>query len=146
MDRRAFLTWVGVGWVASSLPIALAACSAKTTQSSQPTQPESSGSAEYQAVGSVAVLNKNGQLLNEKSPVGPVLIVRVSANNLLAVNPTCTHAGCTVAWLAEQKKFHCPCHGTEYSSDDKVIKGPARKPLKTYAVKIENDSVLVKQS
>ena len=53
MDRRAFLTWVGVGWVASSLPIALAACSAKTTQSSQPTQPESSGSAEYQAVGSV---------------------------------------------------------------------------------------------
>ncbi len=145
MDRRAFLKWVGVGWVASCLPVAIAAC-VQTNQSSETTQPQSTSSGGYQAVGSVAGLNHAGQLLNKQSPVGPVLLVRVSPNNCLAVNPTCPHAGCTVAWVAGQKKFHCPCHGAEFGPDGEVLKGPARKPLKTYAVKIEGNSVKVLQS
>jgi len=144
MDRRAFLKWVGVGWLAKSLPLAIVACSAQTTQSSQQSQSTSPGG--YQAVGSVAGLNHSGQLLNKQSAVGPVLLFRVSSNNVSAVNPTCPHAGCTVAWVAEQKKFHCPCHGAEFGTHGEVLKGPARKPLKTYAVKLESNSVLVKQS
>jgi cytochrome b6-f complex iron-sulfur subunit len=146
MERRAFLTWVGVGWVASSLPIALAACDSKTTQTSLASQPQSASSGGYKPVGSVSELDKNGYLLSKRSPVGPVLLVRASAKNLVAVNPTCTHRGCTVAWVAQQNKFYCPCHSAEYAPDGKVIKGPATRPLKTYAAKIENDSILVKQS
>jgi len=58
MDRRAFLKWVGVGWLAKSLPLAIVACSAQTTQSSQQSQSTSPGG--YQAVGSVAGLNHSG--------------------------------------------------------------------------------------
>jgi cytochrome b6-f complex iron-sulfur subunit len=50
-----------------------------------------------------------------------------------------------VSWQAQAKKFVCPCHDAEYAVDGKVQKGPAEKPLKTYAAKIEGNSVVVKQ-
>jgi cytochrome b6-f complex iron-sulfur subunit len=137
MKRRDFINWVGLGWIASSLPVAIAACSSQTTPASR----------DWQTVGTSAELDKTGQLLAKDSPAGPVLVVGTSkAANLTAVNPTCTHAGCTVAWKAEAKKFVCPCHGSEYGVDGKVQKGPAPNPLKTYAAKIEGNSVLVKPS
>ncbi|WP_375480408.1 ubiquinol-cytochrome c reductase iron-sulfur subunit [uncultured Nostoc sp.] len=135
MKRRDFINWVGLGWIASSLPVAIAACSSQTTPASK----------DWQTVGTSADLDKTGQLLAKNSPAGPVLVVGTSkAGNLTAVDPTCTHAGCTVAWKAEAKKFACPCHGSEYGADGKVQKGPATEALKTYAAKIEGNSVVVK--
>jgi len=142
MNRRAFLTWVGAGWVATSLPVAIAACSAQTAQTSEP-----SSSGGYESIGTLAELNKTGELLHKEGSNSTVLVVRdTSTNNLLAVNPTCTHAGCIVAWQATAQKFVCPCHGSAFGSDGKVLKGPAKKPLKTYQAKIENNSVMVKES
>jgi cytochrome b6-f complex iron-sulfur subunit len=135
MKRRDFINWVGLGLIASSLPVAIAACSSAQTAST-----------DWQAVGSVTDLDKSGQLLNENSPIGPVLVVGTSKENLVAVNPTCSHKGCTVGWKAEAKKFVCPCHGAEYGIDGTVQKEPATKPLKTYAAKIEGSSVVVRQS
>ncbi|MEH1930614.1 QcrA and Rieske domain-containing protein [Nostoc sp.] len=135
MKRRDFINWVGLGWIASSLPVAIAACSSATTSASK----------DWQTVGTSAQLDKTGQLLAKNSPVGPVLVVGTSkAKNLTAVNPTCTHAGCTVGWQAQAKKFTCPCHGSEFGADGKVQKGPATEALKTYAAKIEGNSVVVK--
>lgn len=141
MSRRTFLAWVGVGGLASSLPVALAACSPETKQTES-----ASASGEFQSVGSVADLDKTGFLLNKKSPVGSVLVVRTPEKKLVAVNPTCTHAGCTVAWQSSAKKFACPCHQAEFGIDGNVLKGPARKPLKTYQAKLQGTSVLVKQA
>lgn len=139
MNRRAFINWVGVGWLASSLPVAIAACSSDTTQAESNTNKGG-----FKSVGTVAQLDKNKQLLDKNSPVGAVLVVRTtSASKLSAVNPTCTHAGCTVNWAAKSQQFVCPCHGSRFSTDGKVLKGPAAKPLKTYQAKIEGNSVLV---
>ncbi|MGH1392629.1 MAG: ubiquinol-cytochrome c reductase iron-sulfur subunit [Trichormus sp.] len=136
MKRRDFINWVGLGWIASSLPVAIAACSTTTTTSG-----------DWQTIGTIPELDKTGQLLNENSPIGSVLVVGTSkTGDLIAVNPTCSHKGCTVAWQATNKKFVCPCHGAEYGVDGTVQKAPATKPLKTYAAKIEGDSVVVKAS
>lgn len=134
MKRRDFINWVGLGLIASSLPVAIAACSSGTTTAGG-----------WQTVGTSAELDKTGQLLAKDSPVGSVLVVGTSkGENLTAVDPTCTHAGCTVAWEPPTKTFLCPCHGSEYGVDGKVQKGPAINPLKTYAAKIEGTSVVVK--
>ncbi len=139
MDRRAFLNWVGVGLLASSLPVAIAACSSQTTQAES-----TNNKGVFKAVGKVSQLSKNNQLLNKNSPLGAVLVVRTSpTSNISAVDPTCTHKGCTVDWAAKSQKFVCPCHASEFGTDGKVLKGPATKPLKTYQAKIEGDSVLV---
>ncbi|MBO3463819.1 Rieske 2Fe-2S domain-containing protein [Aetokthonos hydrillicola Thurmond2011] len=132
MNRRNFLTFVGVGWIASSLPVAIAACASEKTSKG------------WQTVGTIGELDKTGQLLAKNSPVGSVLVVgRSKSSNLVAVDPTCTHKGCTVEWKGDAKKFQCPCHGAEYGADGKVLKGPANDPLKTYSAKIEGNSVLV---
>jgi cytochrome b6-f complex iron-sulfur subunit len=146
MNRREFLMWVGVGGVASSLPIAIAACSPQDTKSESPATPKRLDG--FQSIGTVTELNQKGQILKKEFASGALLVVSDPANpkTFSAVNPTCTHKGCTLEWKANQKTFVCPCHAATFSPDGKVLKGPAEKPLPTYEVKIEGDSVLVKAS
>ena len=44
----------------------------------------------------------------------------------------CTHLGCLINRV-EGDKLVCPCHGSEFSTSGKVIKGPAYQPLKKVA-------------
>lgn len=43
---------------------------------------------------------------------------------LHAVNPSCTHMKCSVAWNAAEKSWDCPCHGARYSVEGEVLNGP----------------------
>jgi cytochrome b6-f complex iron-sulfur subunit len=145
MDRRSFLSWVGVGWIASCLPIAIAACSqqTETPPASKPLSPPRSDG--FQAVTTVADLEKSGYVLVKDFPGGAILVARDPGNRSIAVvNPTCTHQGCVVNWKVDEKRFACPCHDAEFAADGKVLEGPATSPLKTFTAKIEGDTVLVK--
>jgi len=42
-----------------------------------------------------------------------------------ALNAVCTHLGCVVPWNRAANKYMCPCHGSQYNSEGKVIRGPA---------------------
>jgi len=144
MNRREFLMWVGVGGVASSLPVALVACNPKTEKSESPASPPNAD--EFQSVGTVTELKQKGQILKKEFANGGLIVVSnpTDAKTILAVNPTCTHKGCTVEWKQDQKSFVCPCHGAKYSAEGKVLQEPAQKPLRAYEAKIEGDDVLVK--
>ncbi|URE49785.1 hypothetical protein MUK42_07506 [Musa troglodytarum] len=41
------------------------------------------------------------------------------------INAVCTHLGCVVPWNTAEKKFICPCHGSQYNNQGKVVRGPA---------------------
>jgi len=42
-----------------------------------------------------------------------------------AINAVCTHLGCVVPWNRAAMKYMCPCHGSQYDFNGKVIRGPA---------------------
>jgi cytochrome b6-f complex iron-sulfur subunit len=41
------------------------------------------------------------------------------------LNAVCTHLGCVVPWNGAENKFMCPCHGSQYNNQGKVVRGPA---------------------
>ena len=81
----------------------------------------------------------------EESPVGDVLVVMSDTDSckLVAVDPTCTHAGCFVEWNPEQDNLVCPCHASKFKLNGDVISGRANSPLKVYQVKLKGDEILV---
>lgn len=38
----------------------------------------------------------------------------------------CSHMGCHLAWNEEEKSWDCPCHGSRYDQNKKVIDNPAQ--------------------
>ncbi|MGW7279996.1 FAD-dependent oxidoreductase [Streptomyces sp. NPDC054844] len=56
-------------------------------------------------------------------------VYRDEAGALHAVSPRCTHLGCLVNFNAAERAWECPCHGSRFGTDGKVIEGPATKPL-----------------
>jgi hypothetical protein len=46
-----------------------------------------------------------------------------------AQGPTCTHLGCVLAFDEGEQTWDCPCHGSRYDRDGRVICGPAVSPL-----------------
>mmetsp|Transcript_17447 Transcript_17447/g.50974 ORF Transcript_17447/g.50974 Transcript_17447/m.50974 type:complete len:216 (-) Transcript_17447:296-943(-) len=52
------------------------------------------------------------------------------------LNAVCTHLGCVVPWNKAENKFMCPCHGSQYNNEGKVIRGPA--PLSLALAHIED--------
>lgn len=63
-----------------------------------------------------------------------VWIIR-TGSGFYALWARCTHLGCTPNWWADQNRFKCPCHGSNYTVEGDVIAGPAPRPL--WRAKIE---------
>lgn len=50
---------------------------------------------------------------------------------LHAVSAICTHKGCLVAFNKAETSWDCPCHGSRFDKDGKVLDGPACLPLES---------------
>ncbi len=51
------------------------------------------------------------------------------AEGIYAFVTVCTHLGCAVNFDASERLFRCPCHGSVFALDGKVLGGPAPAPL-----------------
>jgi Rieske Fe-S protein len=63
------------------------------------------------------------------SDEGKLAVYRDDRGGLHALSPVCTHLACDVAWNAAEKTWDCPCHGSRFSAEGKVINGPAVSDL-----------------
>lgn len=51
------------------------------------------------------------------------------SGTLFLSDSTCTHLGCELEYNNAERSFDCPCHGSRFNFDGKVLEGPATKDL-----------------
>lgn len=54
---------------------------------------------------------------------------RDETGRLNVVSAECTHLKCIVSWNNDEKSWDCPCHGSRFTYQGKVINGPANSDL-----------------
>ncbi len=72
-----------------------------------------------------------------------VFIVRAKEGYFYALSAVCTHLGCITNWKPEDGIVACPCHGSKFDRDGNVIAGPAPRPLRRFAMSLDDQGQLV---
>lgn len=65
-------------------------------------------------------------LLEENARVGLHFVGRHVVKRSV---PRCTHLGCRLDWNPAERSWDCPCHGSRFGEDGRVLEGPATRPL-----------------
>lgn len=60
-----------------------------------------------------------------------------------AMSSVCTHLGCMTRYDSGERMIRCPCHGSQFDEDGKVIGGPAPRPLVRKLCALEGDQLVV---
>lgn len=58
-------------------------------------------------------------------------VYKAEDGKIYKVKPICTHLGCELYFNNNDKTWECPCHGSKFNYDGKMIEVPAIKDLKS---------------
>ena len=78
----------------------------------------------------------SGDVMKQVQIGGRKISVMKGDNGLYALVRNCTHMGCIPYLDAGAEKFRCPCHGSVFTLEGDVIKGPAPVPLYRAAITV----------
>lgn len=53
-----------------------------------------------------------------------------AADFLIPTVKRCSHLGCALRWNPAERSWDCPCHGSRFQSDGKLLDTPAQKDIK----------------
>lgn len=70
----------------------------------------------------------------------PICIYKTD-NNYNAIYMQCTHQGCELQ--PNKISLVCPCHGSEFSTDGKVLSAPADKDLQQFKITSDNEIIYI---
>ena len=84
----------------------------------------------------------------DQLPVNSIIVVEQAqaalipaSEGFIALSLICPHLGCEVD--AGEEIFECPCHGSRFSLDGEVLKGPADQPLRPLQLEISEEGHLI---
>ena len=64
-----------------------------------------------------------------------IAVYKNDNGKLLAFSAICPHLGCVLQWNNDEKSFDCPCHGSRFTYEGKLVNGPAVADLKQISFK-----------
>lgn len=60
-------------------------------------------------------------------------VYRDESGNTHVLSARCPHLGCLVAWSEADKTWECPCHGSRFTAEGRLLQGPATTDLPRHA-------------
>lgn len=132
MNRRVFL--VTTGAAAATLP-ALGACFGTTGETL-------ASDVDINLSDYPGLATLNNTVLVDVGLDGPLAVTQTATDEFVITGTICTHAGCQVR--PSSGSLNCPCHGSIFSLDGEVVRGPASSPLPIYDWVLDGDVLTVK--
>jgi Rieske Fe-S protein len=119
----------------------LEACNSPTAPSTAPSLPTVNGTQTASGitvtVDSSSPLASVGSAALVQTSVGDFLVAHVSQDTYSAMTAICTHETCTITGFQNQT-FVCPCHGSTFDTNGRVLMGPATASLRQYATQFSS--------
>jgi hypothetical protein len=56
--------------------------------------------------------------------------IETTCNLLRPTKPRCPHLGCALQWNEAEHSWDCPCHGSRFDEEGRVLNNPATDDLK----------------
>lgn len=75
----------------------------------------------------IDVKNGEGKIVDYKGQ--KIGVYKDENGKIFAVVPECTYEGCRLNWDKKEKVWICPCCGSKYDIEGRVIHGPATQNL-----------------
>lgn len=72
-----------------------------------------------------------------------VWAVKQRTGEVTVFSPICTHLGCGYRWDQSDRTFKCPCHGSVFDMEGRVLAGPAPRSLDRLPSRVEQGRLLV---
>ena len=135
MDRKEFLSLIGVSAASFSVLSCLGGCS--KSDASTGTAPSNVDFTIDLSQSANAALTNNGGYLYRNG----IIVAKTSSGNYIAVQQTCTHEAATVVYQPNSHRFYCDRHGATFSETGAVTGGPASRALQQYNTSL-NGSML----
>ncbi len=136
MNRKEFLSTLGLGAAAVACSYCLNACKPLDSPITAPTNVDFT--LDLTASANASLKTNGGYIYN-----GGVIVARTMNGTYVALSQLCTHAGGTVQYVLNTNTFYCPNHGSSFSANGSVINGPATSPLATYHTSLSGTSLRV---
>lgn len=88
-------------------------------------------------------LDKPGDGVHIRLKGQDVLLIRVSASEIVALDPACRHKKCGVKFESGWEMIKCKCHGSRYDLHGHVLNGPATKDLAAFPAEISGGALRI---
>jgi cytochrome b6-f complex iron-sulfur subunit len=141
-SRREALS--GLGIAAAGALLVAAGCSQQGSSLNTATSASCSGGEciDLTNAANNPLMTAGGAMLID-STTDTIMVVRVSDTQVVALSAICTHTGCSMDYNASQRVLDCPCHGSQFTTDGQVTRGPANRPLRVYSATLTNNMITV---
>ena len=137
MDRRSFIKWAAIGWMAFAAVVAgYGSLVLRFLFPNVLFEPKQSFRAGFPSDYEIGKVSERFKYTNG------VWIAR-DTEKIYALSTVCTHLGCTPNWLESENKFKCPCHGSGFYKTGINFEGPAPRPLERFKITLSDDGEII---
>jgi cytochrome b6-f complex iron-sulfur subunit len=88
-------------------------------------------------------IEKIGGTFERKIKGVRLLIIRIDEKNIRAFDANCPHKRCPVLYKKKWGELRCKCHGSTFTMDGAVTKGPAEADLKQLPAILEEERIVI---
>jgi cytochrome b6-f complex iron-sulfur subunit len=145
MERKEFLSLIGLGSASALAAVCMGGCSKSTestTTPGQPTQPTTPTNVnitlDLTQPANASLATPGGYIYT-----GGIIVAKTTGGSFIAVSQACTHQGTTIQYEGTNQRFYCPNHGATFSNTGAVTNGPATSSLKQYKTSLSGNMLTI---